>query len=79
MSAVSRSVCINLYDYFEKFFTTADRSFLTILDRCPDKSMSEVFQKFLTRFYSVDVDNLSVVIDNLLSLSEIGNEHEQVR
>ena len=77
-SAVSRSVCINLYDYFEKFFTAADRSFPAILDRCPNKTMSQVFQDFLTKFYSVDVNNLSAIMSNLLSLSEIGNEHEQV-
>ena len=72
MPAVARSVCINLYDYFEKFFSTADRSFVTILERCPDKSMSQTFQDFLMRFYRVDVDNLPTVIDNLFLLSKIG-------
>ena len=57
------------------FFAAADRSFLTIFDRCPDKSMSQVFQDFLTRFYSTD---LSIVINNLFLLSKIGSEHEQV-
>lgn len=78
MLAVAQSVCINLYDYFERFFAAADRSFPNILERCLDKSVLQIFQSFLTRFYGADLDNLSVIIDNLFSLSTIGNGHEQV-
>jgi hypothetical protein len=76
--AFVRSVCINLYDYLEKFFVTADRSFPTILERCPDKAMPEIFQRFLMRFYGTNVENLLSVIDNLLLLSAIGNKSDQV-
>jgi hypothetical protein len=78
MPAVARSVCINLYDYLEKFFAAADCSFPTILQRCPDKAMPEIFQRFLMRFYGTNVENLLSVINGLLLLSTIGNKNNQV-
>jgi hypothetical protein len=78
MPAVAWSVCINLYNYLEKFFATTDYSFSTILECHSDKTISEIFQKFLMRFYGADVENLLSVINNLLLLSIIGNEDDQI-